>query len=70
MAVLTPHPHRRVYKLPLILGGMALEAGFGISVFGVKVRVVGGLKIRVVGGVSSRNFANPRHPNSRCDEKE
>jgi len=55
MAVLTPHPHRRMNKFSLILGGMALQAGFGLQ--------VQRFDIGVFRRISSGKFADPRRPN-------
>jgi hypothetical protein len=59
-----------MHKLSLILGGMALEADFGLFVVYFKVRVVGCFKKRGIRGIGSRKLANPRSQNCRGDEKE
>ena len=52
VAVLTAHPHGCVHKLPLDLGGMALQAGFGLKILGFKEGMICRLKIRTLFRVS------------------
>jgi len=51
VAILTAHPHCRMHKLPLNLGGMALQAGFRLKILGFKQGMICGLKIRTGFGV-------------------
>jgi hypothetical protein len=70
MAVLTAQLDCLMDKFPLVLSGMALEAGFSLEVRCFKIRVIGGFKISVIHGVGSRKFANLQSANGRCNEKE
>jgi hypothetical protein len=58
VAVLTSHFHGAVNELALILGGMALEAGFGGLVPQFKVGVVSGLDVGAFGIFGGINFIN------------
>jgi hypothetical protein len=70
VTVLAAHCHGRVDKLPLILGRMALEAGFSLKVLCFKIGMIRRFKVMGFRGIGRRKFAHPRHPKCRCDKKE